>query len=277
MGSVPVSPSPGPSPSDHHEPPGDGCFYAALLILGGSYVLLVILMVGANLVFTDYTRFLQTVLTKEIRYATVLSMVSCSLSALISLWIATPIAYLMSRHSFPGKRLVDGLLDIPIVLPPMVIGISLLILFNVFPQRLANAIVFEIPAVIIAQTAVACAFAVRALRVAFDQIPTRYETVAQTLGASRSQAFWRVVMPQARRGLVAAGTLAWARSLGEFGPVLVFAGSTRLRTEVLPTSVYLEMQSGNLQGMLAVSILMIVAAVSALIVARVFGMRGLPA
>ncbi len=263
--------------SGHHEPPGDRCFYAGLFILGGSYVLLVILMIAANLVFVDYTRFLQTVMTQEIRYATVLSMVSCSLSALISLWIATPIAYLMSRHAFPGKRLLDGLLDIPIVLPPMVIGISLLILFNVFPQRLADAIVFEIPAVIIAQTAVACAFAVRALRVAFDQIPTRYETVAQTLGASRSQAFWRVVMPQARRGLVAAGTLAWARSLGEFGPVLVFAGSTRLRTEVLPTSVYLEMQSGNLQGMLAVSILMIMAAVAALVVARVFGMRGLPA
>ena len=94
-----------------------------------------------------------------------------------------------------------------------------------------------------------------------------------TLGCNRSQAFWQVILPQAKRGLLAAGTIAWARSLGEFGPILVFAGSTRLRTEVLPTSVYLEMQAGNLKGMLAVSIIMVAAAATVLILARLFGMQ----
>ena len=94
-----------------------------------------------------------------------------------------------------------------------------------------------------------------------------------TLGCSRGQAFWQVVLPRARRGMVAAATLAWARSLGEFGPILIFASSTRMRTEVLPTTVYLEMQSGNLKGALAVSLIMVIAAISVLLIARVYGMR----
>ena len=94
-----------------------------------------------------------------------------------------------------------------------------------------------------------------------------------TLGCNRSQAFWKVIFPQTKKGLLAAGTLAWARSLGEFGPILVFAGSTSMRTEVLPTSVYLEMQSGNLKGMLSVSIVMILLSAVVLIMARLFGMQ----
>ncbi len=211
----------------------------------------------------------------DIRYSIGLSLISCTISALLSLLVAVPIGYLMSRFEFSGKPVIDTILDIPIVLPPLVIGISLLVLFNFPPfDWFSDWVVFEIPAVILAQFTVACAFAVRTMRVTFDQIPQRFEHVAMTSGCNRSQAFWRVILPQARRGLLAAGTLAWARALGEFGPILVFAGSTRQHTEVLPTSVYLEMQAGSIPMMLAISIIMIVAAVSVLLIARVSGLRG---
>lgn len=211
----------------------------------------------------------------DIRYSIALSLISCTVSTFLSLLVAVPIGYLMSRFAFPLKSLIDTVLDIPIVLPPLVIGISLLVLFNFPPfDWFSNWVVFEIPAVILAQFTVACAFAVRTMRVTFDQIPERFEHVALTSGCNRAQAFWQVILPQARRGLLAAGTLAWARSLGEFGPILVFAGSTRQHTEVLPTSVYLEMQAGSLPGMLAVSMIMIVAAVAVLLVARLAGLRG---
>lgn len=211
----------------------------------------------------------------DIRYSTALSLISCSVSSFLSLLVAVPIGYVMSRFEFAGKPIIDTVLDIPIVLPPLVIGISLLVLFNFPPfDWLSEYVVFEVPAVILAQFTVACAFAVRTMRVTFDQIPSRYEHVAMTLGCNRSQAFWRVILPQTRRGMLAATTLAWARSLGEFGPILVFAGSTRQHTEVLPTSVYLEMQAGSLAGMLAVSMIMIVAAVVVLIIARVSGLKG---
>ncbi len=197
---------------------------------------------------------------------------------MLSVWVAVPIGYLMSRFQFGGKNAVDAILDIPIVLPPLVIGISLLILFNYPPfEWISDQVVFEIPAVILAQFMVACAFAVRTMRVTFDQIPARFEDVAMTLGCNRSQAFWKVILPQARHGVLAAATLAWARSLGEFGPILVFAGSTRMRTEVLPTSVYLEMQAGNTKGMLAVALIMVAAAAVVLVTARLFGMKRLNA
>ena len=130
------------------------------------------------------------------------------------------------------------------------------------------------PSVILAQFTVACAFAVRTMRVTFDQISSRTEQVALTLGCTRGQAFWRVTFPQARRGLLAAATLAWARALGEFGPILVFSGVTRRKTEVLPTTVYLELEVGNLEAAIAVSLLMIVVALVVLIMMRVMGLRG---
>lgn len=256
----------------------DTPFILGLCLLGGAYVLMIVLMIAADVAFTDKESIMAALATPEIQYSIKLSLISCTISTLLSVWVAVPIGYLMSRFEFRGKSLIDAILDIPIVLPPLVIGISLLILFNYPPFRwVSDQVVFEVPAVILAQFMVACAFAVRTMRVTFDQIPHRFEDVAMTLGCSRSQAFWKVIIPQAKHGVLAAATLAWARSLGEFGPILVFAGSTRMRTEVLPTSVYLEMQAGNTKGMLAVALIMIAAAAMVLIAARLFGMKRLNA
>jgi len=215
----------------------------------------------------------QALRSRDIRFSIKLSLVSCTLTTLLSLWVAVPIGYLMSRYEFRGKPVIDTLLDIPIVLPPLVVGLSLLILFRYMPDWLSDAVVYKWPAVVLAQFMVACAFAVRTMRVTFDQIPQRFEQVALTLGCNRRQAFWRVIMPQAKGGLLAAGTLAWARALGEFGPILVFAGATRQKTEVLPTSAFLELQAGRTEGMLAVSLIMIAAAVVVFLIARTLGMK----
>ncbi|MBI5384803.1 MAG: ABC transporter permease [Verrucomicrobia bacterium] len=231
-------------------------------------------MVVADAAFTTPRNLWQTLGSPEIRYAIKLSLISCSITAILSLWVAVPTGYLMSRNKFPGKGLVDAVLDIPIVLPPLIVGLSLLILFQTPPGRAIQKVVpitYAIPSVILAQFAVACAFAVRTMRVTFDQISPRSEQVALTLGCNRSQAFWLVALPEARRGMLTAVTLAWARSLGEFGPILVFSGATRMRTEVLSTSVFLELSIGNLQAAVAVSLLMILAAVIVLLLVRFFG------
>ncbi len=167
------------------------------------------------------------------------------------------------------------------VLPPLVIGLSLLILFHLpiggsnleqqLQKRLGLRITYAPPAVVLAQFAVACAFAVQTMRVTFDQIDARAEQVALTLGANRSRAFWQIALPQAWRGIVTALTIAWARSLGEFGPILVFAGATRMRTEVLSTTVFLELSVGQLEAAVAVSLLMVVAAMIVLGIVRLVG------
>ena len=216
---------------------------------------------------------IQAIRNRDIQFSIKLSLISCTVTTIFSLWVAVPIGYLLSRYNFRFKSAIDLLLDIPIVLPPLVIGLSLLILFRYVPDWLSDAVVYKWPAVILAQFMVACAFAVRTMRVTFEQIPQRYEQVALTLGCNRQQAFWRVILPQAKDGILAAGTLAWARSLGEFGPILVFAGATRQKTEVLPTSAFLELQAGRTEGMLAVSLIMIAAAALVFIFARSLGMK----
>lgn len=209
---------------------------------------------------------------RRIRYSIRLSMISCTLSAVLSVLVAVPLGYLLARHRFPGRRLVDAILDIPIVLPPLVIGLSLLILFQYPPfSRLAPLIVYQVPAVVLAQFAVACAFAVRTMKSTFDQIDPRCEQVAISLGCSRVQAFGHVVLPEARRGVLTALTLAWARSLGEFGPLLIFAGATRMKTEVLSTTVFLEMNVGNIDMAVAVSLIMVAAAIVVLMLTRLWG------
>jgi molybdate transport system permease protein len=129
--------------------------------------------------------------------------------------------------------------------------------------------------VILAQFMVAAAFAVRTMRATFDQIDPRCEQVALTLGGTRAQAFHRVVLPEARRGMLTALTLAWSRSLGEFGPLLIFAGATRMKTEVLSTSVFLELSIGDVEAAVAVSLIMIAAAIIVLIATRTWGAREL--
>jgi len=253
-------------------------FFVGLILLALVYVGLIVAMLAADVAYaaSEWSRALATLLTPEVRYATKLSLVSCSISAILSLWVAVPIGYLMSRYDFRGKSLVDALLDVPIFLPPLVIGLSLLILFRQTPLSVLDdawLISLHIPAVIIAQFSVSSAFAVRSLRETFDEISPRSEQVAQVLGCSRSQAFWSVVLPEARHGLLAAFTLAWARSFGEFGPILIFAGSTRMRTEVLPVSVHLEHSAANTAGAVGVSLLMVVVAVGVLVVVRLIGGR----
>lgn len=246
-------------------------FYLALAVLGSSYLVLLAAMLVADLFYTTPGHLWAALQSPEIRYAIRLSLLTCTLTTLLSLWVAVPLGYLLARTRFPGRGLVDLAIDIPIVLPPLVVGLSLLILFQTPPGRLIERwipVTYAIPSIILAQFMVACAFAVRTMRTTFDQLDPRPEQVALTLGCHRSQAFWRVAFPAARRGMLAAATLAWARSLGEFGPILVFSGATRFKTEVLSTTVFLELSIGNLEAAVAVSLLMVATAFLALFILR---------
>ncbi len=274
-------------------------FFVGMCVLGGLYVVLLVGLLVADVAYMtvsssgataqlpaalEWARPLlrpalamaAALATPEIQYSVKLTMVACLFSAILSLCVAIPIGYILSRFQFPGRNLLDAVLDVPIVLPPLVVGLSLLILFQFWPFRVIGPwVVFQVPAVVLAQFMVAAAFAVRVMRATFDQIDTRLENVAMTLGCTRGQAFGMVVLPQARQGILTAGTLAWARALGEFGPLLIFAGATRMKTEVLSTSVFLELSIGNLEAAVAVSLIMVFAAVLVLVVARIWGSRDL--
>lgn len=296
------------TPSRHRIEYSDRFFMLALILLGGFYVLLILALVFADAAYMAQNTeplaeagswqnavrgnpIVRALAKPEIQYSVVLTMVSCTVSALLSLFIAVPLAYLLTRVPFFGRNVIDTILDIPIVLPPLVVGLSLLILFQYPPftvklssllpvldapwadKSLNTLIVYQIPAVILAQFTVAAAFSVRTMKATFDQMNPRCEAVALSLGCSRFQAFRHVVLPEAGQGMLTALTLAWARSLGEFGPLLIFAGATRNKTEVLSTTVFLELSIGDLESAVAVSLIMVVAAVAILLMARLWGRK----
>lgn len=249
-------------------------FWIILAVICGGYLAFWAALLGATMAYSTPTAWAQALGAPTIRYASFLSLLTSTAAAGFALLLAIPVSYLLSRRRFPGKSLVDAALDIPIVLPPMVVGLCLLIFFQSSLGRAIEMVIpftYTVAGVVLAQFTVAAAFAIRTMRGTFDHLPPRPEEVALTLGCNRWQSFWRVALPSARRGMVAAFCIAWARSLGEFGPILVFAGATRMKTEVLPTTVWLELSVGNLEAAVAVSMLMITIAVAILVIVRTLG------
>lgn len=308
-------------------------FLLFLLFVAVSYVGLVLLMLGANVLTVSWAELGRVLKDSAIQDSIRLTVVSCTATAILSVFVAVPLGYLLSRYQFRGRAFLDSLVDVPVLLPPLVVGLSLLILFNrvslsegcgvlafgffvaagfaffgtvgrrrIIPFTLALLgvlmaagvimlggeasrleevlggvglpMTFHPLGVVLAQFPVAAAFAIRTMKTSYDQVSPRYEEVAMSLGCQRGQAFKMVVLPQVGRGVVAAGTMAWARALGEFGPILIFAGATRGRTEVLSTSVFLEINLGNLAGAAALSLVMIFMAVLILLLVRGFLSKG---
>jgi len=250
--------------------------WISLAALTGTYALFLLAMLAATAVYSRPHELIEALAAREIRHSIGLSLVTCTVTALLSVALAVPAGYFLSRANFPGKNWIDAFLDIPIVLPPMVIGLCLLIFFQTgLGQLMERAVPFTytVYGVILAQFVIGAAFAIRTMRGTFDHLSSRPEEVAMTLGCSRAMAIWHVTLPAARRGMFAAGSVAWARSLGEFGPILVFAGATRMKTEVLPTTVWLELSVGNLEGAVAVSLLMVGLAIVILVAVRRAGER----
>lgn len=242
----------------------------------GAYLLFLLSMVGATAVYSTPGDLWHALGSREIQYSIALSLATCTVTSMLSLLLAVPVGYLLARGRFRGRVWLDAALDIPILLPPMVVGLCLLILFQTRLGRAVDRVLpftYTVAGVILAQFVIGAAFAVRTMRGTFEHLPSRPEDVAMTLGCSRAKAIWLVTLPAARRGMFAAASIAWARSLGEFGPILVFAGATRMKTEVLPTTIWLELSQGNLEAAVAVSIVMLVLAVVVLASVRATGER----
>ncbi len=181
------------------------------------------------------------------------SRTALRLSLWCSLWataaaavFGVPLAWVLARVSFPGRGLVRALCTLSMVLPPVVAGVALFAALGrrgLVGQYLDRWFGFTLPfsttGVIVAQTFVAMPFLIITVEAAFRQMDTRFEDAARTLGGTRWYVFRRVTLPAIRPGLVAGAVLAWARSLGEFGATITFAGNFPGRTQTMPLAIYL--------------------------------------
>ncbi len=215
-------------------------------------------------------------MSRPIQAAFLLSLWTTVVTTVIGLLLAIPMGYALSRYRFPGHVLVDSMVDLPIILPPLVVGLSLLVFFQTsvgkWIENEGLEFVFQKKGIVLCQLLVSASFGIRAMKLTFDSIDTRLENVALTLGSGRVGTFFRVSLPMAWRGIVASAILIWTRALGIFGPLMVFVGAVRMRTEVLPTTVYLEQSVGQLEAALAVAVLMLGLAVTALVGIRMVGL-----
>lgn len=231
---------------------------AALALLAG-FISLPILSLALWTVNENAWRAMATPVARD---ALLLSIRTTSISMLIIVIVGTPAAYVLARKEFPGKRLVDSLIDIPAVLPPSAAGIALLLTFGRFGlvgkylDAFGVQVTFTTAAVVIAEVFVAAHFYVRQATVGFSQVRRDVEEAARVDGASHFKVFTKVTVPLAFPALVAGAVMAWARALGEFGGTVIFAGSFRGVTQTIPLAIFAEFQS-DIDAAVALSVLVL--------------------
>lgn len=254
-------------------------FSAVIFAFLGTFALGILALLAADALYVNAGAVGEVWRSPEIRAATWLSLWTSTLATLIALVFAVPMGYALSRYRFPGRLLVDTLVDLPIVFPPLVMGLSLLVFFRtpvgLWLEAVGLDFVYQRRGIVLAQFCTAASFGIRAIKATFDHVDRRQEDVALTLGCTRGGAFWRVALPNARGGIIAGAILTWAKAFGLFGPLIVFVGAVRMRTEVLSTTIYLETSIGRIEVALAVALLMVVLATVALLLIRLCGGRRL--
>jgi molybdate transport system permease protein len=202
-----------------------------------------------------------------------LSLTTTLITTGVTILIGTPVAYLIARHRFPGRILVDTLIDLPMLLPPAVAGIALLVAFGrrgLLGPYLDNAnieLAFSTTAVILAQMFVAGPFYVKTAITGFERVDREIEQAAAVDGAGAFGVFLRITLPLCWSTLFTGAVMTWARALGEFGATILFAGNFPGVTQTMPLAIYIGFES-DFQAALTLSVLLLIIAFLVLIVVK---------
>jgi molybdate transport system permease protein len=246
-----------------------------LLLWVGASVLVAFLALPlvALVVTSSFAEFTDGLESPLVWPALRLSLVTTAVSLAIVLAFGTPLAWVLARSKGPFARALETLVQMPIVVPPAVAGVALLFAFGrrgllagvLYPE--GWSVTFTTTAVIMAEVFVSAPFFVQAASSAFRRVDEKLLIVARTFGATPLRVFFRIALPLAAPGLVAGAAMSWARSLGEFGATLMFAGNLEGETQTLPLAIYTALES-DLEAAQALSILLVVVAFALLLFVR---------
>lgn len=245
------------------------------LVLAGALLVAFLLAPLVGLVLTTGGQELLAGLAHPLVWPALrLSALTSALSLVVVVLLGTPLAWVLSRTPSSAARLIEALVQLPVVIPPAVAGVALLLAFGrrgllsaLYPPGFG--ITFTSAAVVLAQIFVAAPFYVQAALSAFRRVDGGLLVVARTFGAGPLRVFARVALPLAAPGLVAGALLSWARALGEFGATLMFAGNLEGRTQTLPLAIYTALEA-DLRAAQALSVVLVAVALVLLL-----GMRAL--
>lgn len=246
----------------------------AVGVLAGSFFLFLGIPLAALLIREPPALLWNSIKQPEVLQALQLSLVTTFVSIFLTVLFGLPVAYVLARTPIPGRGLLETLVTMPTVLPPVVAGVALLITFGRFGligrylTPLGISIPFTTVAVVMAQMFVSSPFFVNSARAGLEQLDPRYESAAHTLRASEFYTFLRVVLPLIRPALLTGAGLAWARALGELGATITFAGSFPGITETMPVAVYTATEV-DLESAVALSVVLLAISFAVLLALRV--------
>ncbi len=206
--------------------------------------------------------FFSDVLSESAFSALKLSLLTSVISVAVALLIGTPLAYLLANWKFPGRTLIDMMVDLPVVMPPAVAGIALLMafgregIFGVWLNAIGVTIPFTTAAVVMAQTFVSAPFLVRSARIGFAAIDPQQQEAARIEGANEWQMFRYIMLPLAGRAILTGIILTWTRALGEFGATILFAGNLEGKTQTMPLAIYIGFEE-NIKIALVLSVMLL--------------------
>lgn len=230
------------------------------VLLGLVIFLFIVVPLGKMILASDPIILLDTFLDPEVMGSIWLTLYAALIATAVGCLLGVPLAYLLARANFPGKRLVEGLIDIPIVVPHTAAGIALLFVFgrNFMVGKAFDTIgiqfVDSTAGIVIAMLFVSIPFLIDSAKEGFKKVDVRLEKVARSLGASPWQAFLKISLPLAWRSIVAGNIMMWARGISEFGAVLILA----YHPMVAPVLVYERFETYGLDYALPVAVLLII-------------------
>ena len=243
---------------------------AALLVPATLGLVFLVLPLAGLLARTPWTTLPQRLAEPGVLTALRLSLLTATLATLFCLLLGVPLAWLLARVEFPGRRVVRALVTVPLVLPPVVGGVALLLVFGRrgllggwLDATFGVTLPFTTTGVVLAEAFVAMPFLVIAVEGALRGADQRYEEAAATLGAGRWTTFTHVTLPLVAPGLAAGAVLCWARALGEFGATITFAGNYPGRTQTMPLAVYLALET-DLEAAVVLSLILLTVSVAIL-------------
>ncbi len=252
------------------------CIFDVVTIAAAVLVTAFVSLAMLTILIKGFPHIREAFYSREVIFAIKLSLYTASVSTVICIALAIPAAYALAKIDIPFKRFAQVIIEIPLSLPYLVLGLSLLLMFSTdFGKKLGELglqIVFSKNGIIMAHILVNLPFVIRIVRTAFQEVDVRLEFIARMLGATKFKSFLTITLPLAKNTIIGAVILAWSRALGEFGATLMLVGATRMKTETLPSSIFLNMATGDLGAAMASAIiLLIISAVSQFVFNRLTG------
>jgi sulfate/thiosulfate transport system permease protein len=199
-----------------------------------------------------------------------LSVWTAAVMAVINTLMGTLTAYVLVQYRFPGKRLLDSLIDLPFAIPTLVTGVMLVLLYGpqtvlggFFQRELGVRILFAPPGIILALLFLGYPFVIRTVQPVLEKLDISQQEAAHTLGASQWTTFRRIILPALLPAMVTGGMLSFARALGEFGSIVIVAGNIPMRSQTAAVYIYGQVESGNMAAASSVSLVLLAIALSA--------------